>query len=83
MRRRAPSKCTIRGRRSPARQPDVYNVDHSSLLYVLDRNWRTVSIIQTMNRVDPMDPSSPLVPVAPESHRKPASAAGLERTDLP
>ena len=61
---------------------NVYNVDHSSLLYVLDRNWRTVSIIQTMNRADPMDPSSPLVPVAPETIQA-CIAAGLERTDLP
>lgn len=58
---------------------DVYNVDHSSLLYVLDRNWRTVSIIQTMNRADPMDPRSPLVPVAPESIAA-CIAAGLERS---
>jgi len=49
---------------------------------VLDRNWRTVSIIQTMNRADPMDPSSPLVPVAPETIQA-CIAAGLERTDLP
>ncbi|MEZ5960776.1 MAG: SCO family protein [Hyphomonadaceae bacterium] len=58
---------------------NVYNVDHSSLLYVVDRNWRTVSIIQTMNRADPMDPSSPLVPVAPESIAA-CIAAGLERS---
>jgi protein SCO1/2 len=61
---------------------NVYNVDHSSLLYVLDRNWRTVSIIQTMNRADPMNPSSPLVPVAPEAIQA-CITAGLERTDLP
>lgn len=68
------SKAPIAG--APA---DVYNVDHSSLLYVLDRNWRTVSIIQTMNRADPMDPRSPLVPVAPESIAA-CIAAGLERS---
>lgn len=66
----------------PGAAPDVYNVDHSSLLYVLDRNWRTVSIIQTMNRVDRMDPNSPLAPVAPEAIAA-CIAAGLERTDLP
>lgn len=60
---------------------DVYNVDHSSLLYVLDRNWRTVSIIQTMNRADPMNPASPLVPASPEAIQA-CIAAGLERTDL-
>ena len=58
---------------------DVYNVDHSSLLYVLDGNWRTVSIIQTMNRADPMDPTSPLVPAAPETIAA-CIAAGLERS---
>ncbi len=66
----------------PGAPADVYNVDHSSLLYVLDRNWRTVSIIQTMNRADAMDPSSPLVPVSPETIAT-CIAAGLERTDLP
>lgn len=58
---------------------NVYNVDHSSLLYVLDGNWRTVSIIQTMNRADPMDPTSPLVPAAPETIAA-CIAAGLERS---
>lgn len=66
----------------PGAAPDVYNVDHSSLLYVLDRNWRTVSIIQTMNRENPMDPDSPLVPASPENIAA-CIAAGLERTDLP
>jgi protein SCO1/2 len=66
----------------PGAAADVYNVDHSSLLYVLDRNWRTVSIIQTMNRADRMDPNSPFVPVAPESIAA-CIAAGLERTDVP
>ncbi|MBK6703219.1 MAG: SCO family protein [Caulobacteraceae bacterium] len=62
----------------PGSPDDVYNVDHSSLLYVVDRNWRTVSIIQTMNRADPLDPASPLVPVAPENIAQ-CIAAGLER----
>lgn len=66
----------------PGAPADVYSVDHSSLLYVLDSNWRTVSIIQTMNRVDRMDPNSPLAPVAPESIAA-CIAAGLQRTDLP
>ena len=59
---------------------DVYNVDHSSLLYVVDRNWRTVSIIQTMNRSNPLDPASPLVPVSPESIAS-CIAAGLDRAE--
>lgn len=62
----------------PGAPADQYNVDHSSLLYVVDRNWRTVSIIQTMNRTDPMDPTSPMAPVAPEAIAQ-CIAAGLER----
>lgn len=65
----------------PGAPADAYNVDHSSLLYVVSSSWRTVSIIQTMTRADPMDPRSPLVPVAPESIAA-CIAAGLERTDL-
>jgi protein SCO1 len=57
---------------------DVYNVDHSSLLYVVDANWRTVSIMQTMNREDPMNPRSPLVPASPQAIAA-CIAAGLER----
>jgi len=66
----------------PGAPADTYNVDHSSLLYVVDANWRTVSIIQTMNRADPMDPRSPVVPASPENIAA-CIAAGLERTDLP
>jgi len=67
---------------TPGAPADTYNVDHSSLLYVVDGNWRTVSIIQTMNRADPMDPRSPMVPATPEAIAA-CIAAGLERTDLP
>ncbi|MBL8548045.1 MAG: SCO family protein [Hyphomonadaceae bacterium] len=63
----------------PGAPADQYNVDHSSLLYVLDRNWRTVSIIQTMNRADPLNPQSPLVPVSPQNIAA-CIAAGLERS---
>lgn len=63
----------------PGAPADQYNVDHSSLLYVLDRNWRTVSIIQTMNRADPMDPRSPLVPASPQDIAA-CIAAGLDRS---
>lgn len=44
---------------------DVYNVDHSSFLYVLDGNWRTVSIVQTVRRERPGDPRSPMLAVPP------------------
>jgi protein SCO1/2 len=62
----------------PGAPADVYNVDHSSLLYVVDANWRTVSIMQTMNREDPMDPRSPLIPASPQAIAA-CIAAGLER----
>lgn len=56
-----------------------YNVDHSSLLYVLDRQWRTVSIIPTMARADPTDPRSPFVATPPQQVAA-CIAAGLERS---
>lgn len=65
----------------PGAPADTYNVDHSSLLYVVDGNWRTVSIVPTMSRADPMDPRSPTVPIAPASIAA-CIAAGLERADL-
>ncbi len=58
---------------------DVYNVDHSSFLYVLDGQWRTVAIIPTMGRADPQDPTSP-VAAAPVSDIAGCIAAGLERS---
>lgn len=62
----------------PGAEPDVYNVDHSSLLYVLDSQWRTVSIIPTMSRADMMDPRSPMVATPPDQISA-CIAAGLER----
>jgi protein SCO1 len=66
----------------PNAPANEYNVDHSSLLYVLDANWRTVSIVPTMSRADAMDPRSPMVPTPPDQIAA-CIAAGLERTDLP
>ncbi|MGD9980167.1 MAG: SCO family protein [Hyphomonadaceae bacterium] len=63
----------------PGAPADAYNVDHSSLLYVVDGNWRTVSAMQTMRRTDPMNPQSPMVPAAPGDIAA-CIAAGLERT---
>jgi protein SCO1/2 len=57
---------------------DTYNVDHSSLLYVLDGQWRTRSIVQTMRRSNENDPRSPMVAVPPETIAA-CIAAGLER----
>ncbi|MGQ0531229.1 MAG: SCO family protein [Caulobacteraceae bacterium] len=66
---------------TPDAPADTYNVDHSSLLYVVDGNWRTVSIVPTMGRADPMDPRSPMVPTPPATIAA-CIAAGLERADL-
>jgi len=56
----------------------TYNVDHSSLLYVVDANWRTVSIIPTMARADASDPRSPMV-ATPPAQISACIAAGLEQ----
>lgn len=62
----------------PGAPPDVYNVDHSSLLYVVDGNWRTVAAVQTMRRQNPLDPRSPMTSVPP-ADLSACIAAGLER----
>jgi hypothetical protein len=48
------------------------------LLYVLDSQWRTRSIVQTMRRSDPANPQSPMVAVEPETIAA-CIAAGLDR----
>jgi cytochrome oxidase Cu insertion factor (SCO1/SenC/PrrC family) len=60
---------------SPA---NVYNVDHTSFLYVVDGGWRTVAIIPTTTRERPQDPASPVVAV-PVQDIAACIAAGLER----
>jgi protein SCO1/2 len=55
-----------------------YNVDHSSLLYVMDADWRTVAIVPTMKRADPSDPRSPMVATSAENIAA-CIAAGLDR----
>lgn len=57
---------------------EAYNVDHSSFLYVLDGNWRTVAIFPTVGRERPEDPTSPIV-AAPVDEMAACIAAGLER----
>jgi protein SCO1/2 len=64
----------------PGAPADVYNVDHSSLLYVVDGNWRTVSAIQTIRRENPTDPQSPVVPASPADIAA-CISAGLERAE--
>ncbi len=56
----------------------AYNVDHSSMLYVMDEQWRTVAFISTMRREREGDPSSALV-AAPPAEVAACIAAGLER----
>jgi protein SCO1/2 len=56
----------------------TYNVDHSSLLYVLDGQWRTVAAVPTMAQADPNDPRSPMLPTPPQQIAA-CIAAGLER----
>lgn len=63
---------------APGDPADVYNVDHTSFLYVIDRGWRTVAAIPTITRGQPADPSSPVVAVSPETIAA-CIAAGLER----
>jgi protein SCO1 len=70
------------GRAQPPAQgapADVYNVDHTSFLYVVDGGWRTVAIIPTTTRERPEDPASPIVAV-PVTDIAACIAAGLERS---
>jgi protein SCO1 len=46
--------------------PEVYDVDHSSLLYVMDAQWRPVAAIRTMGRENDADPTSAIVPISPQ-----------------
>ncbi|MCL4713842.1 MAG: SCO family protein [Hyphomonadaceae bacterium] len=62
----------------PGAPEGTYNVDHSSLLYVMDGGWRTVAVIPTMSRADPNDPRSPMT-AAPVEQISACIAAGLER----
>lgn len=51
---------------------------HSSLLYVLDGQWRTVSAMRTVRRENAADPQSPSVAVSPDEIAR-CIALGLER----
>jgi len=62
----------------PGAPGDVYNVDHSSFLYVLDRNWRPVAAMRTFRRENEADPSSAILP-APPAEIAACITAGLER----
>lgn len=64
----------------PGAPADTYNVDHSSLLYVVDDQWRTVAAIPTMSRADPNDPRSPMVPTSVQNLSA-CIAAGLGQAD--
>jgi len=70
----------VYAQRAPGNVGDTnYNIDHSSLLYVLDGSWRTVAIIPTMSRADPEDPRSPMVATSAEDISA-CIAAGLSRS---
>ncbi len=56
-----------------------YNVDHSSFLYVLDGQWRTVAIAPTMRAERAGVPGSPMTSVAPEELAA-CISAGLARS---
>jgi len=63
---------------APSGPADVYNVDHSSLLYVMDEQWRTVAAMRTFRREDENNPTSAILPAAPQEIAA-CIAAGLER----
>lgn len=56
----------------------TYNVDHSSLLYVVDGQWRTRVAVPTWRQEDPRDPRSPRAPTPPDVIAA-CIAAGLDR----
>jgi len=63
---------------APGNPADVYNVDHTSFLYVVDGGWRTVAIMPTTVRENPQDPTSPVVAV-PVQNIAACISAGLDR----
>lgn len=62
----------------PGAPDGVYNVDHSSFMYVLNGQWETVAIAPTMRRERADDPRSPMIAAAPQELAA-CIAAGLER----
>jgi protein SCO1 len=58
---------------------DVYNVDHSSFLYVMDASWRPVAAMRTFRRENEADPASAIVPAPPQEIAA-CIAAGLGRS---
>ncbi len=63
---------------APDSPANVYNVDHTSFLYVVDGEWRTVAIMPTTGRERPGDPTSPVV-APPVQDIAACISAGLER----
>jgi protein SCO1/2 len=63
---------------APGAPADVYNVDHSSLLYVMAPGWRPVAAMRTFRRENESDPASAIVPAPPDEIAA-CIAAGLER----
>lgn len=68
----------VYGARAPGGEAGAYLLDHSSMVYVLDNNWKTVAIMPTIGRSDPSNPESALVSVRPADLSR-CIARGLER----
>lgn len=68
----------VHGARASDDGQGAYLVDHSSMIYVLDSQWKTVAIMPTITREDPANPESALVPV-PHAELARCIARGLER----
>lgn len=67
--------------RAPADANGQYAVNHSSFMYVLDGQWRTVAAMPTFRpgEISPETQMSPMVPVEPEALQA-CIVAGLDRT---
>ncbi len=68
----------VHGARAPGSEGGGYLLDHSSMVYVLDSQWKTVAIMPTITRSDPASPESALVSVQPADLAR-CIARGLER----
>ncbi len=66
------------GARVPGGEGGAYLLDHSSMIYVLDSNWKTVAIMSTIKHADPANPESALISVPPADLAR-CIARGLER----
>lgn len=63
---------------APGAPADVYNIDHSSFLYVMAAGWRPVAAMRTFRRENEADPASAIV-AAPPRDIAACMAAALRR----